>query len=160
MIEQMLTIHPAIWTDNIAMSMPVDPALSSAFSRARQASTGSMVNSILMPFAFSNAGATSSIRVRFQASEFSQTSTNFSGLLCAHPVRVEAANKPAEPCSKRRLFNPAIAFLSHFSWLRGAAQTTIPHHTSAPISCQACAGVGNTHPNHVRYGMIQYLRNR
>ena len=47
--------------------MPVDPAPSSAFNRARQASTGSKVNSTLMPVSFSKAGATSSIRVRFHA---------------------------------------------------------------------------------------------
>ena len=58
-------------TDHCAMSMPLEPAPSSAFSRARQASTGSMVNSTLMPVAFSKAGPTSSIRTRFQPPWFS-----------------------------------------------------------------------------------------
>ena len=51
--------------------MPLEPAPSSAFSRARQASTGIMVNSTLMPVAFWKAGATSSIKTRFQPPWFS-----------------------------------------------------------------------------------------
>src|SRR5712692_7929642 len=95
--------------------MPVDPALSSAFSRARQASTGSIVNSILIPVAFSNAGATSWMRLRFQASEFSHTRTSFSGLVCDHAFRVEAASKQAaELCNHCLLLNPAMTFLLGF----------------------------------------------
>ena len=40
--------------------MPLLPAPSSVRSRVRQGSVGSNVKSILMPVAFSNAGATSS----------------------------------------------------------------------------------------------------
>ena len=59
-------IQPAMPTDHCTMSMPSLPAPSSARSRARQGSTGNSVKSILMPVAFSNAGATSSTMVQCQ----------------------------------------------------------------------------------------------
>ena len=88
---------------------------------------------ILMPVAFSNAGAASSIRVRFQPTEFSQTRTSFSGLLWAHAARVEAASTaPAVPCNTRRLFNPAMTFPPLFFDSEWAVSLV-----GAPMSCAA-----------------------
>ena len=52
-------IQPAMFGFHWMMSMLVDPALSSPFSRAVSASPGRKEKSTLMPVCFSNAGATS-----------------------------------------------------------------------------------------------------